>query len=90
MGEDGLSPLKHLLYILYISGVRRCLQKSSLADVIIVKLFFIKVSVNLQLNFDLHIGFLSYQTVTERLLYCAKTKGITSSSSPTFSALGTH
>lgn len=49
------------------AGVR-CLQKSSLADVTVLKLFFIKVNINLWLNFDLHASFLGSQVVIESVL----------------------
>lgn len=53
-GEEGVNLVSPTSVVYFIfAGVRRCLQESGLADVIILKLFFIKVSVNLQLNFDL-------------------------------------
>lgn len=52
-GRTLVSPTSVVYFI--FAGVRRCLQESGLADVTILKLFFIKASLNLQLNFDLHI-----------------------------------
>lgn len=62
VGEQGVrlvSPTS-VVYIIF-AGVRRCPQESGLADVIILKLFFIKASVNLQLIFDLLVVSLCFE-----------------------------
>lgn len=49
--------LQQLLHFFIFADMRRCLQKSSLANVVSLKIFFYS-SVNLPLNFDLHVVFL--------------------------------